>query len=260
MQLKYLQYKQIDFLRLFRLTRSLGIIKRKRKMPNQYDNQAYIASSCSKLFKSFLTGLFENCSIQSARGTSAYLICQREDCIEALRFVKTHERLIMASGYPFDVLSNISNIEEFNSDIISIGISPYTIIVRVFAANFNNSRHSAIASITGVNCNRPREEFYTAAKECVRFKEVWDANIDGIVEFVEQNRDVIERSEEAGSSPDIASPFVTENFEETEVADSDATLQEREDLLESIEQVRRTRRTRSQTLFDEALARRMNNE
>ena len=61
---KQIHYRQIDYLRLFRLCKNIGFINRKRKMPSEYGEDISNARSAGKrLLRSLIKELFSDLEI-----------------------------------------------------------------------------------------------------------------------------------------------------------------------------------------------------
>lgn len=197
---KILQYKQIDFLRLFKLCRELGIVQRKRKMPTQYDRSTHINSSCSKLFKSFLTGTFEDSEIRADARNNSYVVPLPVGAAEKLRFVNSRLQTLRDREDCQDVvrrfrlLTDIGNLN-FIRGPLSYNFSQFLILViphtggryQSISANLENRSYIA----------RPREEYYQAAKSCLAFKALWNEHVGPICSFVDRERESIEQRENA---------------------------------------------------------------
>jgi len=178
------QYMQIDFLRLFRLCRSLGVAKRKRKMPTEYDGDNTATAAGRRLLKSLLEKhLFVGSKVQT-QYESLRVNISRDDrqMLNTINTLTYDTRLRQACG---DMGANA--VEKYNQ--LATGTSyvapylPYEI--KVCAINRSNT----------MGGYRPSEKFYECALDCIEFKELWDTNIQSLrdfYDFFQTKRDEIE--------------------------------------------------------------------
>lgn len=183
---KTLQYRQIDFLRLFRLCKNMGLVKRKRKMPNEYES-SYQISAGKRLIRKLIKELFPNYDIKS--NSICYYITIPKDISKLLLVLRSRPR-----SY-FDNAGKEGKEAMRRFDIIRQNLNgfvypdlPYEIKVSVISSD-NNSRYNVLREY-GIMTRRPRETFYNCAKSCVEYKRIWDENIQYLSEFfnVEEGR------------------------------------------------------------------------
>lgn len=195
-QNKVLQYRQIDFLRLFKLCRELGVIQRKRKMPTQYDGQNYASLAISKLFKSFLTETFEDLQINAEARLHSYSINIPHETSEKLRFINNRFQTLNVHENYADILTRFTtlmDVSNFNF-IISPRDYNFTLLKITAMPNVGGRFQSIVANMESrVYVSRPREEYYRAAKDCLAYKAVWNEHIGHLCEFVDRERENIER-------------------------------------------------------------------
>lgn len=99
---------QLDFLKLFRLCRELGLVSRCRKMPIQYDNLSNMKSSCRRLLRLVVAHSFPNYDI---RGKSYNY--------ELTRSVSDRE--IMTNAWDHIVLNNDERLVFYGDNIMFHG-------------------------------------------------------------------------------------------------------------------------------------------
>lgn len=283
-QTKTLQYKQLDFLRLFRLSRELGIVRRKRKMPIQYERSTHINSSCSKLFKTFLTGLFEDSDIQVDNRRGVYTIQTPEGAGEKLSFLNQHRQYLSNQGEA----SIIAGLDAIGTDASGFITGPVQYNYNNFtitASPNTNGRYQAVAAgLENVaELSRPREEYFRCAKACLDYKARWNEHVGRLCAYADENRASIENG--AREERDRAARERMARLERDQRALEERRLEERRqrdeqrrqreaerqrqleeteraqaemrEMVQSrAQQVHNENRTRAQSLFDEALSRR----
>ena len=260
--LKRLQYKQIDFLRLFRLCREMEFVRRKRKMPNQYEKTSYINSSCSKLFKTFLTGLFSESDINVDGRRSIYTIVTPEGTAERLTYIRNNINTLLKIQEYRDLVRAYNIINTNNSGFIttpeSYGFQHFTV-----TPISNSGRYSRVsASVPNEylkDISRPKEEYYRCAKVCISFKEVWNNNVGYICRTVDNNRKDIE--EKISKMEEEMRDSIRVDRSEARPATRNR-LEQRPELNEQIANQIQTVRRRAQSAFNQALQsrRRVSNE
>jgi hypothetical protein len=202
---KTIQYRQIDFLRLFRLCRDQGIVRRKRKMPIQYDRASHINSSCSKLFKSFLTGTFEDATVEPNNRYGTYGITISNGSAERLTWLMPRTNSLRDGGNPehslivekWTEILEVANNHFINNLRVSGQEARFTINVKPRESRYSRLYGTISANGHHITISRPQEEYYRAAKACLAFKDVWNSNIGLICSFVDRERDNVERAERA---------------------------------------------------------------
>lgn len=183
---KTLQYRQIDYLRLFRLCRNTGLIKRKRKMPNEYKDSNQRTAG-KRLIHALIKSLFPNYDTKA--DSAYYYITIPRDIGNVLTSLGSKPRSYFtnAGKEGEDVLRRFTLIRQNLSGHIFPSI-PYEIKVSIINSE-QNSRYNLLVR-NGIRTCRPRESFYNCAINCIEYKKIWDENIPVIVDFfrVEEGR------------------------------------------------------------------------
>lgn len=166
------QYMQIDFLRLFRLCRSLGVAKRKRKMPIEYNTDNKASAASRRLLKSLLEKhLFVGwCVSTQYENLRVQIPTEIRQIFRAINSVRYDNSLRNICGDEIDAA-----IDKYN--LLADGI-PY---IRPYLPY--EIKVSALNRSQLVGRYRPTEKFYECALACIEFKELWDANIQALRDF-----------------------------------------------------------------------------
>jgi hypothetical protein len=229
------QYRQIDFLRLFRLCKSLELVNRKRKMPTEYNtgdiekDQKNARSACRRLLRALIVNIFpDTYTIRS--NYNCYHIEFPNDMRDAISFLN----------------SNIRNFERADDEELrnaAVGYRQITDRNRVFIharvpysikINFSNP-----GVRYGSYVFKPAENFYECAKECVAFQEVWNRYADVMISAVKKYRE---------KPPKINRPRTTSRTTTT----TPAVISR---LTQAVQQSAETGPRNSQQRFNEALQR-----
>lgn len=183
---KTLQYRQINFLRLFRLCKNMGIIKRKRKMPNEYKD-ANQKTAGKKLVHAVIKELFPNYDVKS--DSAYYYITIPKNINEVLSSLGTKPRSYFANAGAEgeEALRRFGSLRQNMGGHI-FPIFPYEIKVSVINTETNSRYNTLIRN--GTRTCRPREDFYSCAKFCVEYKKLWEEHAQHLVDFfiVEEGR------------------------------------------------------------------------
>ncbi|MGW8177894.1 MAG: hypothetical protein ACWGQW_03755 [bacterium] len=271
---KTLQYKQIDFLRLFRLCRERGVVRRKRKMPSQYDRASHVNSSCSKLFKSFLTGVFEDSEVQVDNRRNQYRVMTPSGAAERLNFINGRRTFLTSVDEYRDIIRRLDALSVANDNngfITGVDAHGYNSFVVASTPSADGRYQAVVSGLTNAsNVTRPREEYYRCAKACLDYKARWNEHIGILCSFVDDHRQEIERR--MAEQRDQAERERLASLREEERRQEERRRQERQRAAErrqreQAERAERQRqveeqaqrahtesRARSQQLFNEALA------
>lgn len=277
---KQIMYRQIDFLRLFRLCKKMGYVKRKRKMPVQYDKQSYVHSSCSKLFKTFLTGLFEDTDIHVDTRRHEYTIQIPSAAAEALQFITRYKNFLLGSKKYADLMFKFEELScNTNGFIVTPETFSYTRF-KILSAPRQTGRYGAIVenivrSYVG-NIARPVEEYFRCATESIKYKEIWNRNATFLCNYVDEHREemlaqvdkrkrVLNNTESRNEGVTIAAPRLASD-RPAPIAElrgdplnlnaqvlSESTQREQEHLRVQAQQQRENHRAESQRAFEVAL-------
>lgn len=178
---KTLQYRQIDYLRLFKLCREMGVVKSKRKLPIQCE-QNYQKSLCKRLLGSLIKELFTDWAITnddlhfylsipgSVGDTLAILLSKQRNYFDqngedgATALIKFNELKQIFSGH---ITMNLPS--EIRVEMVSYDRS---------------SKYNRLVGVRGPATKRPRESFFQAGKSIIEFKKVWEANVPFLLNFI----------------------------------------------------------------------------
>lgn len=185
------QYRQIDFLRLFRLCRNLNIINKKRKMPINYSSgdldkdDRNSRSASRRLLREVIKYSFKDYPISSS-STTYYITIPKQINDNLTWFINNYyriERIQEASN----LVNAYRNITNFRNRNIGLGL-PQNISIYLAYGNVNRRDY----------LYKPNKSFYEIAKNCLAFKAVWDENIEIINDDKSINtiKCVIERPQE----------------------------------------------------------------
>lgn len=193
---KKIQYRQIDFLRLFRLCKQRGIVKRKRKTPAEYGaDRAGARGAGKRLLRSLIKELFPNFGISGDFGRF-FLTVPAEDR-DLISNLSSLSRTFFANAGDAGTEA-LSKFEELRQNIdghVAPAI-PYEIKIHVGSSNPSDKYNNLIRQ--GISTNRPRENFYNCAIACIKFKKIWDENVPFLRTFYErESRLERQREEEA---------------------------------------------------------------
>ena len=255
-------YRQLDFLRLFRLARGLGLVKRKRKMPSDYtaldDNektQGDSRSACRRLLRMILQHVYPEFTISS--NWNHYFLSFPQEHKDTLTFLLQNFRHIEASTDK-ETVEAVSYYREMMlaSGLIAVAL-PYQIKVRL--SNIRpNTRSNSYQPI------RPRESFYQCAIESIRYKELLDKCMPVIIKVVNAHKVILEEQRrlrqdirKMARQADIPAQTVAA---QTTMGDSlivptpTVSSEGVGELVANIQVAREERLKNAQSIFDQALA------
>jgi hypothetical protein len=171
------QYMQIDFLRLFRLCRSLDVAKRKRKMPIDYDDENTASATGRRLLKSLLDKhLFNGWPKPRTQYSTISIPIPTLDrsVFNIINSLFYNNNLMNACGeLGSDVRQKYSELLEGNAPFVSTYF-PYEIKIRLTDRNAD--------TLSGF---KPQERLYECALHCIEFKNKLDDYMPVFREFHE---------------------------------------------------------------------------
>ena len=194
-------YRQLDFLRLFKLARSLEIIKRKRKMPVEYQSNlekgpTNARSACRRLLREVVKHLFPGSEINS--NWNNYFIHIPTDIREVLTYIqRNHGRLERSDDRSIrDMIGHYNELREHIDGYVYPGF-PFQVNVRLSSSSHSRYRRQRMAA-RGQGANiRPSENFYKCALACVQYKALWNRHMDDICKIVNS---IKKKEEERGKN------------------------------------------------------------
>jgi hypothetical protein len=179
MNKKRLLYIQLDYLRLFRLCRKLGIVNRKRKVPGEYDTDGKALGATRRLLKDFVKHIFPECSITSGRIIMAILPSAEHNVIRDLN--NKSEGFFSNAPDGERAQELLRELREHIDGFVCPAL-PYEIRI-LSSSSVPMSRFNAIA-VKNHMTNRPPDEFYRCALACLKYREIWDRNMAFLREFL----------------------------------------------------------------------------
>lgn len=181
-------YRQLDFLRLFKFARNLGIIKRKRKMPTEYRGddergQTNARSACRRLLREVIKYAFPKYELNSS--WSHYYVHIPEDIRTAFLYIRrnfgrleVHENRTVR-----DMLAHYVELQEQIDGHVYPNF-PYQINIHLSTTRRSRYR-TAMRRARGRNeSTRPPENFHECAVACVQYRDLWSRYISEIVDVV----------------------------------------------------------------------------
>jgi len=186
-----IKYRQLDFLRLFRLCKNIGAINRKRKMPIEYNEANNSKSASKRLLRVLIKHLFPDCEIKHSDNTY-YLVVPIE-------VRKSFEFINRQRNEYFDAIGdNGTQILQRHSDMVqSVGgfiqpRIPHEIKIQCISSSRNSVYRLAMESGA---IDRPPEEFFRCALSLLVYKNKWDNNIPEILEFFRTESQLVNERE-----------------------------------------------------------------
>jgi len=174
-------YRQLDFLRLFRLARGLELVKRKRKMPVNYDSDSNARSACRRLLRAVIKQLFNDCTMTS--NWNHYFVVLPQEQRNALTYFIRNIGYLTRSDIREvrDAVASYEEIAEHIDGFIYPAL-PSQIKVRLSSASHTRRNRNSIQAI------KPAENFYRCAVACIRYKAIWNTHIDSIIKVAESEQ------------------------------------------------------------------------
>jgi len=166
------QYRQIDFLRLFRLGKGLGYFKRKRNMPISYDSNDAL-KCCKRLFRDFLVKTFpkdENFTI--AANESSFMIHFSGEYYYMFNYFISNKEFIASLDGGKDALAKAEDLLNSGDDFIRISVTKLYVQPYVGNSRGYYNDHSS-----------PREKYYLCAKRVIEYRDQWNKNFPVIWKF-----------------------------------------------------------------------------
>lgn len=176
---KTTQYRQIDFLRLFKLCKEQGIVKRKRKMPTEYKSNNE-RSAGKRLLHDLVKHLFPNYDIKSD-SVYFYIVIPKE-INYALAGLASKPRSFFdnAGGEGEQILRKFGMVRQNLGGHIFPAF-PYEININVINVDIS-SRYNQLIN-NNIQTSRPRDSYYTCALSCIEYAKIWNGNIQALVDF-----------------------------------------------------------------------------
>jgi hypothetical protein len=259
-------YRQLDFLRLFRLARSLEIAKRKRKMPVEYKDNAEkgptnARSACRRLLREVVKYVFPGFEINS--NWNNYFVHIPLEIRSTLTYIQRNIGRLEASTKRNvrDMVAHYNELKEHIDGLVYPGF-PYQINVRLSSTDHSRYRRARMAA-RGQGTNiRPPENFYKCALACIQYKALWDRYIDDIIKtttsLMKEDAKPKKTSKRATRPVAPSLPSGTFTFSDTTIdavrvteADSDVIAA----ITNNVRDVRDERIRNAQSVFDQALER-----
>jgi hypothetical protein len=195
-------YRQLDFLRLFKLARELELVKRKRKMPTSYNDLSNptkaatdARSACRRLLRTVLKHLFNDRFVVTSNWSNYFVTIPKEERTALTFFIKNMDRL--RNSQQKSIREAVSSYHELSADIDGAihPALPHQIRVRLSNISQRDERIRRQGS-NGVYVARrqPPENFYRCALACIRYKKIWDQHMGIIMaayKLVEEKPDII---------------------------------------------------------------------
>lgn len=218
-----MKFRQIDFLRLFRLCKSMGLVNRKRKMPSEYLRDGECKNACKRLIVLVAREVYKDYQIHAGYGSIN--IYAPHEIGQQLRQVvqdvlypdyygygnNRNRTRITLSQEGSTRLNALHNFEGFGNGHVNLSFP------NNFAFNYR--------SYNGTSGSR--DSFYRCALDCIAFKKFWE---DSVALIIAAHKEAVSATQSAAK-----------NLQELE---KKAKEQEQE----------RLQRTEAQQRFNEALS------
>jgi len=193
------QYRQLDFLRLFKLCKDLNLFNRKRKMPIEYkstnedNDDKNSRSSCRRLLRALVSHIFPTqYSVKS--NFSNYFVEFPPDMRSALSYININYRSMESSTNP-EYIEAVTGYRLISGQVGGFVFPrvPYSIKIHFSPdqrRQYRDVRRAALDS--GNNFGdyvwKPAESFYQCAKACLEYKEHWDKYSNLILKVADQHK------------------------------------------------------------------------
>jgi len=247
-----LKYRQIDFLRLFRLCVNNGIIKRKRKIPTEYSSDRDVLTALKRLMRAFLKGTFIDYSIYNKRDN--YLITVPRVIVDAFHFIERQnsEYFETLGEYGSKALRKYTEAKRSISGFVSYANTD----IRVSVVSTQTTSDYRIAKSMGAKY-RPPQEFYKCALAVQEFKNSWDECTSFLIEFYNKESQLIQERKEQ-IRKDMEERRAKERKRLAEVRQQEEEhkqlhIQQLEKLEKQAEEEHARRLANAQSLFNQAL-------
>jgi hypothetical protein len=158
------QYYQINFLRLFKLAKSIGAVNRKRKMPSNYPTAGDSKKACDRLFKTFLAKLFGGFEITSeAARYNRFYIHTSSELQEAFQLFQEERDYI--SEHHSEAFGLFTQLTSFSHAAVGI-----------------NDIYRSYITVNLMSCRSLScRDYFETAKACVAFKALWDNTVPQLI-------------------------------------------------------------------------------
>ena len=170
-----MKFRQIDFLRLFRLCKSIGLVARKRKMPSEYSKDGECKNACKRLLTLVVKEVFKDHTLRP--GYSSVQVYTPSETSSQLREIAQQvlypdyyrNRLIAMPGEVRERVIALQNFDNFGNGHISLSFpSSIAFNYRSYATNI------------------AKDSFYHCALDCIAFKTYWDEQVTSILEIYKE--------------------------------------------------------------------------
>jgi len=176
------KFRQIDFLRLFRLCRDMGLVNRKRKMPIEYLRDGECKNACKRLLKEVLQEVYKEHQIHVGYNSATAHIpneLQRQ-YQQMMRDVFYNDYYTPYGGHPvrqrvvlpapaMELLNSFYNFTGFGNRHVTLSFPNYIMFnYRMYDRNQRDRDQ--------------KESFYRCALDCIGFKKHWDDSMAIIID------------------------------------------------------------------------------
>lgn len=253
---KETQYRQLDFLRLFKLCKEMDIVKRKRKMP--VESEGNTKNAGKRLLSSLISVLFPDMKINT-EGDNFRLNFSQE-ARDALSQLANKPRSYFDNAgeegaVAFRRYETIK--QSFRGHVIPI--FPYEIRISI-SSNDASDKYVMLAR-AGVETARPTENYYTCAKACIEYKNIWYENISSLITFfsLEEGRQKEREAEQMKfklarrQAMRLKLEQEKKGSESKKMEDKSKVEQEKKKLEEKVQKEKVEKITNAQQLFNERL-------
>jgi len=221
------RFRQIDFLRLFRLCKDMGIVNRKRKLPTEYFRDIEQKNACKRLLTAVIKSVYKDYRIYI--GSHSIIVNMPINVSSQLRTILEEivyhysycSQRVELSEEAIRQINDLINLNEFGYAHINSGF-PQNIHFRYFPHNGT------------------MENFYHCALDCINFKKYWDEQIVFILKVYGE-----------------AKLKANDHLKETQKKEKEKKLQRQQEELQQQEEEFRElqeKKQQSQQLFNQALS------
>jgi hypothetical protein len=178
--LREIQYRQIDFLRLFRLGKEKGYFKRKRKMPIDYPNSKDDAiKCCRRLLRDFIAKTFpKNEGFLVSSEIPKFIIdCHQTGIRNIYHYFSHYRETILLLDGGKEVLEKFNELTASRDCFLNLDQS---------YVNCGHNNLYVYPSPTHSNSQRsfrPIQELYPCAKEVLEYRKIWLENFPSVKNF-----------------------------------------------------------------------------
>jgi hypothetical protein len=189
-------YRQLDFLRLFRLGKNLGFVNNARKMPSSYHDDAHSRSACRMLLRYVIKGSFPNCKTvcEITSNYSGYYVMLSKEAKDAFSHFNRMTGLPKYRDTSDPVY--LDALHSYNSLINPDGLSDNEFIVPRFPFSVR-IRFTLQTEKVSSFISKPAESFYRCALDCVKYAEDFDKHVDAVLKSVQKDIDDTEKEKKA---------------------------------------------------------------